>query len=67
METEQQRAGLDRILSFREIVEAIGVSHKHFHLVIKPQLPVIEISKRSRGVRQSDFEAWLRSKTREVA
>ena len=56
-----------RILSFGEIVEILGCSKKHFHTAIKHQLPVVMISSRMRGVRQSDFEKWLESKTREVS
>jgi predicted DNA-binding transcriptional regulator AlpA len=57
----------DRVLSFNEIIERLGISKPTFFRSIKPQLPIVFISARRQGVRESDFEAWLVSRTRRAA
>jgi predicted DNA-binding transcriptional regulator AlpA len=56
----------NRVLSFGEIIDILGISKPTFFRSIKPQLPVVYISKRRQGVRASDFEAWLQKKTWEA-
>jgi predicted DNA-binding transcriptional regulator AlpA len=64
---EPEKPMPDRVLSFTECCEIIGCSKKHFHCVIKCQLPVVAVSTKMRGVRASDLDAWLKTKTREAS
>jgi predicted DNA-binding transcriptional regulator AlpA len=49
----------ERVLSFPEVIEGLGVSRANFYRRIKPQLPIVQLSPRRFGVRESDYQAFL--------
>jgi len=55
---------LDPVLDFQYIMEDLGVSKSTFFRSIRPTLPVVEISDRLRGVRQSDYSVWKGARVR---
>jgi predicted DNA-binding transcriptional regulator AlpA len=57
-EHSREAALADPILSFRELIADSGTSHSTFYRSIKPQLEVVKISPRRRGVRSSVWNAW---------
>ncbi|WP_191057564.1 hypothetical protein [Geminicoccus harenae] len=52
----------DPILSFDELIADLGCSKATFHRGPRHELPVVQISERRLGVRQSDYERWKASK-----
>jgi predicted DNA-binding transcriptional regulator AlpA len=49
----------ERVLSFPEVIEGLGVSRATFYRTIKLHLPVVQLSTRRFGIRESDYEAFL--------
>jgi hypothetical protein len=58
------RADADPLLSYAECAADLGVSLATFRRSVLPDLPVVEISARRRGIRRSALEA---RKTRQHA
>ena len=50
---------LERVLSFSEVIGSLGISKATFFRRVKKQLPIVELSDRRRGVRESDYVAYL--------
>jgi hypothetical protein len=63
----QLRPDADRLLSFQECADDLGVHRTTFYRAVLPYLEVVEISAQRRGVRESVFEAFKRSRTRPPA
>jgi hypothetical protein len=61
------RDDTDPVLSFAECAADYGVSLATFKRSILPDLPVVEITDRRRGIRRSDHEARKARRTRERA
>src|SRR5262249_4722002 len=55
---------LDPVLGMETIRRTMGVSKATFYGEIAPTLPVITLSARRRGVRRTDYEAWLAARAR---
>lgn len=51
----------DPVLTFGYIRGDLGCSYTTFFRVIRPQLPVVQISPRRLGVRKSDYETFKQS------
>jgi hypothetical protein len=58
------RDDTDPVLSFAEVAADYGVSLATFKRSILPDLPVVEITDRRRGIRRSDHEARKARRTR---
>ena len=61
------REDTDPVLSFGECAADYGVSLATFKRAILPDLPVVDITDRRRGVRRSDHEARKARRTRQRA
>jgi hypothetical protein len=61
------RDDTDPLLSFAECAADYGVSLATFKRSILPDLPVVQITDRRRGIRRSDHEARKARRTRERA
>ena len=59
---------LDRILSKPEAAKAIGVSDATFERVVRrgEGPPVIQLSPRRQGIRESDLNKWLNDRVLDV-
>jgi len=58
------RADTDPILTYNQMAADAGVSIATFKRAILPYLPVIAVTEHRRGVRRSDWQAYLQSRTR---
>jgi excisionase family DNA binding protein len=58
---------LDRVISIRQAAEKVGVSVPTFRRVIEAGEgpPVIQLSTRRLGVRESDVSKWLNDRVRD--
>jgi predicted DNA-binding transcriptional regulator AlpA len=58
----------DRVISYAEAASRAGLSLATFRRLLdrREGPPVIDLSPRRRGVRESSFETWLNTRTRAV-
>jgi predicted DNA-binding transcriptional regulator AlpA len=50
---------LESVLSFAEVIGSLGISKATFFRRLRKQLPIIQLSDRRLGVRESDYVAYL--------
>lgn len=57
----------DRVLSFAECQHRLGVSKATFWRNLRHKLPVVQLSERRFGVRESALQRWLEANESRVA
>lgn len=57
----------DRVLTFAECQRRLGVSKATFHRSLRRKLPVVRLSDRRFGVRESALQRWLDANESRVA